>query len=104
MKREELSLYINSTLQEVTFPDDVQRYVEENNMRRRGKVRDIFDFGEELLIVTTDRISAFDQVLTTIPCKGGVLNQLSLYWFSATSDIVQNHILEDVSGRCTVKG
>lgn len=65
----------------------------------KGKVRDIIDLGDELLIVTTDRISAFDRVLTTIPCKGEVLNMLSVYWFGRTEDIVQNHIAEVVSPR-----
>lgn len=65
----------------------------------QGKVRDIFDVGDELLIVTTDRISAFDRVLTTIPCKGEVLNGLTNFWFRATEDIVPNHIVEEVSPR-----
>ncbi len=68
----------------------------------RGKVRDIFDLGDELLIVTTDRISAFDRVLTTIPCKGEVLNMLSVYWFERTGDIVENHLVEVVSPRAVV--
>ncbi|HET6450792.1 MAG TPA: phosphoribosylaminoimidazolesuccinocarboxamide synthase [Spirochaetia bacterium] len=66
---------------------------------RRGKVRDVVELGDELLIVTTDRISAFDRVLTTIPCKGEVLNTLSLHWFRATADIVPNHVREEVSAR-----
>ena len=65
----------------------------------QGKVRDIFDIGNEYLIVTSDRISAFDRVLTTIPCKGEVLNRLALYWFVQTADIIENHIAESVSGR-----
>jgi len=65
----------------------------------KGKVRDIFDLGDELLIVTTDRISAFDRVLATIPCKGEVLNTLSVYWFGKTDDIVPNHIAKVVSPR-----
>jgi len=68
----------------------------------RGKVRDIFDLGEEIVITTSDRISAFDRVLTTIPCKGEVLNRMALYWFAQTRDIIPNHIAEEVSGR-TVK-
>jgi phosphoribosylaminoimidazole-succinocarboxamide synthase len=65
----------------------------------RGKVRDIVDLGRELLIVTTDRISAFDRVLTTIPCKGEVLNTISLFWFKKTSDLISNHIVEELSAR-----
>ena len=65
----------------------------------RGKVRDVVDLGQELLITTTDRISAFDRVLTTIPCKGEVLNTLSLFWFPATPDIIPNHVREELSPR-----
>ena len=59
-----------------------------------GKVRDIFDLGDRLLMVSTDRISAFDHVLPAgIPDKGKVLTQLSRYWFSQTSGIVANHLI-----------
>ncbi len=61
---------------------------------RRGKVRDVYDLGDRLLIVTTDRLSAFDVVLPTpIPDKGRVLTQLSLFWFRLLSDVIPNHIL-----------
>ncbi|MBZ4642979.1 MAG: phosphoribosylaminoimidazole-succinocarboxamide synthase [Deferribacteres bacterium] len=60
----------------------------------RGKVRDIYDLGEHLLIVTTDRLSAFDVILPTgIPKKGYVLTQLSKFWFEMMEDIVENHIV-----------
>ncbi len=63
----------------------------------RGKVRDIYDLGNQLLIVATDRISAFDVVLPSgIPGKGIVLNQLSVFWFRHTKEIMPNHLLEDV--------
>ena len=63
----------------------------------RGKVRDIYDLGDRLLIVATDRISAFDVVLPTgIPDKGLVLTQLSAFWFERTGDIVPNHFLRVV--------
>jgi phosphoribosylaminoimidazole-succinocarboxamide synthase len=62
---------------------------------RRGKVRDIYDLGDTLLLVATDRISAFDYVLGSgIPDKGKVLSQLSAFWFEATRHIVPNHLLE----------
>jgi phosphoribosylaminoimidazole-succinocarboxamide synthase len=63
----------------------------------RGKVRDLYAIGDDrLLIVATDRISAFDSVLQTpIPDKGKVLNQLSSFWFRRTGDIVPNHLLVD---------
>jgi phosphoribosylaminoimidazole-succinocarboxamide synthase len=61
---------------------------------RRGKVRDVYDLGDRLLIVATDRISAFDVVLPTgIPEKGVVLTQLSLFWFARLADVVPGHVL-----------
>ena len=61
---------------------------------RQGKVRDIFDLGDTLLLVATDRISAFDYVLGSgIPDKGKVLTQLSAFWFDRTTQIVSNHVL-----------
>ncbi len=60
----------------------------------RGKVRDIYDLGDKLLIVVTDRLSAFDVVLPTpIPDKGRVLTQLSLFWFNLLKDVIPNHVL-----------
>jgi phosphoribosylaminoimidazole-succinocarboxamide synthase len=62
----------------------------------RGKVRDIYDLGDALLIVSSDRISAFDHVLPNgIPDKGKVLNQISLFWFGFLRDVISNHLLED---------
>jgi phosphoribosylaminoimidazole-succinocarboxamide synthase len=63
------------------------------------KVRDRVDLGSRLLLVTSDRVSAFDRILTTIPLKGQVLNQLSVFWFERTSDIVANHLLREVTPR-----
>lgn len=60
----------------------------------RGKVRDIYDLGDQLLIVATDRLSAFDVILPTpIPDKGRVLTQLSLFWFDLLKDAISNHVL-----------
>jgi phosphoribosylaminoimidazole-succinocarboxamide synthase len=60
----------------------------------RGKVRDIYDLGDKLLIVATDRLSAFDVILPTpIPDKGRVLTQLSLFWFNLLKDVIPNHVL-----------
>jgi phosphoribosylaminoimidazole-succinocarboxamide synthase len=61
---------------------------------RQGKVRDIYDFGDRLVIVASDRISAFDYVLGSgIPDKGKVLTQISAFWFNRTQSIVSNHLL-----------
>ena len=59
----------------------------------RGKVRDSYKNGDRRVIVVTDRISAFDCVLGTIPFKGQVLNQLAAFWFERTQDIVPNHVI-----------
>ena len=60
----------------------------------RGKVRDIYDLDDKLLIVATDRLSAFDVILPTpIPDKGRVLTQLSLFWFDLFKDVIPNHVL-----------
>ncbi len=82
----------------------------------RGTVRDIYDLGDRLLIVATDRLSAFDVVMATpIPDKGRVLTQLSLFWFNLLKDVIPNHVLsatqfpspfdryaEDLAGRSMV--
>jgi phosphoribosylaminoimidazole-succinocarboxamide synthase len=79
-------------------PPLVQSGISELPLWRRGKVRDVYDLGDRLLIVTTDRISAFDVVLPTpIPGKGAVLTQLSLFWFDLLKDEVPNHL--DRSGK-----
>lgn len=60
----------------------------------RGKVRDIYDLGDKLLIVATDRLSAFDVILPTpIPDKGRVLTQLSLFWFDLLKNVIPNHVI-----------
>jgi len=61
--------------------------------RREGKVRDVYDLGDHLLIVATDRLSAFDVVLTTIPFKGQILNQIAAHWFDVTRDVAANHVV-----------
>ena len=67
---------------------------------KRGKVRDIYDLGDRLIIVSTDRISAFDCVLPDgIPYKGEALNRLSLHWFSRMKEVIPNHILDVVDPR-----
>jgi phosphoribosylaminoimidazole-succinocarboxamide synthase len=64
------------------------------NLKGRGKVRDIYDLGDRLLIVATDRMSAFDVVMPNpIPDKGRVLTQLSRFWFDLTREIISNHVI-----------
>jgi phosphoribosylaminoimidazole-succinocarboxamide synthase len=75
-----------SVIQETNFPGI--------SPAARGKVRDIYDLGNKLLIVATDRLSAFDVVMPTpIPDKGKVLTQLSLFWFELLKDVIPNHVL-----------
>src|SRR6476646_8068388 len=60
----------------------------------RGKVRDLYEVGGQLLLIATDRMSAFDVVLpTAIPDKGRVLTQLSLFWFNLLREVIPNHIV-----------
>lgn len=75
-------------------PAVVQTKIPNLPLRGRGKVRDIYDLDERLLIVTSDRISAFDFVLgTPIPDKGRVLTQISLFWFDLLADVAPNHLI-----------
>jgi len=70
--------------------------------RRRGKVRDIYEQGDRLILIATDRLSAFDHILGLVPFKGQVLNQLSAYWFEQTNDIVNNHFVESPDPNVTI--
>ena len=60
----------------------------------RGKVRDNYSKGDRIVMITTDRLSAFDRVLTTVPFKGELLNRLTTFWFEKTKDVAPNHILD----------
>src|SRR5256886_10040802 len=60
----------------------------------RGKVRDNYSKGDRIVMITTDRLSAFDRVLTTVPFKGELLNRLTVFWFEKTKDVAPNHILD----------
>lgn len=88
---------MENILLQTNFPD--------LKLLKRGKVRDIYDLRDKLLLVATDRISAFDVVLPDgVPGKGRVLNQISLMWFNMTSHIVFNHLVtgnfEDFPAEC----
>jgi phosphoribosylaminoimidazole-succinocarboxamide synthase len=67
-----------------------------------GKVREIYDQGDRLILVTTDRLSAFDRILGLVPYKGQVLNQLSAFWFERTRDIVGNHFVSAPDPNVTI--
>ena len=71
-----------------------QTEIEELPLKSRGKVRDLYDAGDKLLLIASDRLSAFDVVLPTpIPDKGRVLTQLSLFWFDQLRDVIPNHVI-----------
>ncbi|NIP38138.1 MAG: phosphoribosylaminoimidazolesuccinocarboxamide synthase [Candidatus Dadabacteria bacterium] len=73
---------------------DTEDYIKNVPKPKKGKVRDIYELGDKLLIVSTDRISAFDVIIPNgIPAKGKILNQISCFWFEFTKDIVKNHII-----------
>src|SRR5258708_4488819 len=74
------------TLREADFPALGQLY--------RGKVRDNYSKGDRIVMITTDRLSAFDRVLTTVPFKGELLNRLTVFWFEKTKHLAPNHILD----------
>lgn len=82
------------TLERTDFPSLGQKY--------QGKVRDTYRQGDRLVLVTTDRLSAFDHVLTTIPFKGEVLNRLAQFWFEKTKHVVKNHVLDVPDPNVTV--
>src|SRR5260221_8878686 len=82
-----LAAYLDSILEDATVPGLPGHY--------RGKVRENYDLGDgRRIIIATDRLSAFDKILTAIPLKGQVLTQLARFWFDATRDICPNHVLE----------
>lgn len=81
----ELLAAIPNCLDSTHFPELGQKY--------EGKVRDVYLRPGERVLITTDRISAFDRVLGVIPYKGQVLNQLSAWWFEHTADLVPNHVI-----------
>ena len=83
---ETLSAQLPYTLREADFPLLGELY--------RGKVRDNYSNGDRIVMITTDRLSAFDRVLTTIPFKGEILNRLTAFWFEKTKDIAPNHLLD----------
>src|SRR3954467_5419556 len=70
-----------------------------------GKVREIFDLGDALLLSATDRLSAFDVVLPDgIPGKGAILTQMSNWWFAQTTGVIQNHLLPNQAGEFAKRG
>ncbi len=87
MTRDEvLKAQLPYTLREADFPALGELY--------RGKVRDNYSKGDRIAMITTDRLSAFDRVLTTVPFKGELLNRLTVFWFEKTKEVAPNHLLD----------
>ncbi len=82
--RELIRKELNNCITETDLP---------NGKKYRGKVRDVYDIGDKLILITTDRQSAFDRILAAIPFKGQVLNLTSTWWFEQTKHIVKNHVI-----------
>ncbi|MBI2140356.1 phosphoribosylaminoimidazolesuccinocarboxamide synthase [Candidatus Woesearchaeota archaeon] len=86
ISKEELQKQIPFAFGETHFPKLGEKY--------RGKVRDVYSHGGQLILITTDRVSAFDRILTTMPFKGQVLNELAAFWFEKLKGIIANHIID----------
>lgn len=84
---------------DLVFPGLTEKELPSHVSLTRGKVRDTIDLDDKYLLITTDRISAFGNVITTIAFKGEVLNGMSMFWFRHTHDIVPNHIEKQISDR-----
>lgn len=83
---DQLKAQLAHTLDKTDFPQLGEKY--------EGKVRDNYTKGDQRILIVSDRLSAFDRVITTIPFKGQVLNQISRFWFEQTKDIIGNHVRE----------
>ncbi|MDP1823889.1 MAG: phosphoribosylaminoimidazolesuccinocarboxamide synthase [Archangium sp.] len=90
-----LAAQLPHTLDATDFPALGQKY--------QGKVRDTYLEGDRLVLITTDRLSAFDHVLTTLPFKGDLLNTLAHFWFQKTAHVVKNHVI-DMPDPCVIVG
>jgi phosphoribosylaminoimidazole-succinocarboxamide synthase len=87
LDRETLAAHLDNVLADATIPELPNHY--------RGKVRDNYDLPDgRRIIIATDRLSAFDRIITAIPFKGQVLTQIARFWFDATSDLCPNHVIE----------
>ena len=87
LDREKLAAFLGNLLADATIAELPNRY--------RGKVRDNYDLADgRRIIVATDRLSAFDRIITAIPCKGQVLTQIARFWFETTRDVCPNHVIE----------
>ncbi|KAK3023266.1 hypothetical protein RJ639_044432 [Escallonia herrerae] len=101
-RREEVMGAIKSSLSNCLSETDLHLTVPGLKSKVRGKVRDIYDGGDYLVLVTTDRQSAFDRILASIPFKGQVLNEMSLWWFDKTQHITRNAVVSSPDRNVTI--
>ncbi|KAA3454225.1 phosphoribosylaminoimidazole-succinocarboxamide synthase, chloroplastic-like [Gossypium australe] len=92
-RKEEVFASIKASLHNCLSETNLQLTVPGLKSKTRGKVRDVYDSGDYLVLVTTDRQSAFDRILASIPFKGQVLNETSLWWFNRTRHMIPNAVL-----------
>jgi phosphoribosylaminoimidazole-succinocarboxamide synthase len=85
LSKTEIEQQLKFPLESITLPIDSKKY--------EGKVRDCYTVGDKRILITSDRLSAFDVVLTSVPFKGQMLSQMAAYWFDLTKDIVHNHLI-----------
>ncbi|MCL4135720.1 UNVERIFIED_CONTAM: hypothetical protein GTU68_056820 [Idotea baltica] len=85
MSKEDIKAQLNHTLSEIDVPV--------LGTKIAGKVRDSYVLGNKRVLVTSDRLSAFDKILTTLPFKGQVLNAMAIHWFESTKHIIDNHLI-----------
>ncbi|KAG8632859.1 hypothetical protein MANES_18G062300v8 [Manihot esculenta] len=101
-RKEELLGAIKGSLSNCLSETNLHLTVPGLKSKTRGKVRDIYDGGDYLILVTTDRQSAFDRILASIPFKGQVLNETSLWWFNRTQHITQNAVVSAPDKNVTI--
>ncbi|KAJ0024565.1 hypothetical protein Pint_08417 [Pistacia integerrima] len=101
-RKEELLGDIKGSLSKCLSETNLQLTVPGLKSKARGKVRDIYDGGDYLVLVTTDRQSAFDRILASIPFKGQVLNETSLWWFDRTRHITPNAVVSSPDKNVTI--
>ncbi|KAK2659859.1 hypothetical protein Ddye_006392 [Dipteronia dyeriana] len=101
-RKEEVSGNIKSSISDCLSETNLHLTVPALKSKIRGKVRDIYDAGDYLVLVTTDRQSAFDRILASIPFKGQVLNETSLWWFDQTRHITSNAVVSAPDKNVTI--
>ncbi|XXG43245.1 hypothetical protein AAC387_Pa01g3327 [Persea americana] len=102
LRREDVLSNVRDSLSSCLSETYLDRTVPGLQSKTRGKVRDIYESGDYLVLVTTDRQSAFDRVLASIPFKGQVLNETSLWWFNQTQHITQNAVVSAPDKNVTI--